>query len=214
MPYTRRYNVEETLCRIQELDSDNSGSDDGDKEEVDNAEDEGAEDPIEVVSSGSASSDESDLESLRKRMKMPHAVGVKLTGTSVSHKRRGCERGRGSHAGKASSVPVVRTDQEVVGKSNIRIIETILNKCSYCACTIVASSIDGLDLGKDGTTWTLLDDGEKSVRRAVQNVLRHAPGPTREAKSKISTVLDAFKCIIDFTMITWLVNYTQQEAQR
>ena len=62
--------------------------------------------------------------------------------------------------------------------------------------------------------WASLEGAEKSVRRAARNVLGHVPGPTREATNRISTILDAFKCIIDVTMITWLVRYTQQEAQR
>ena len=67
MPYTRRYNVEEMLRRIQDLDSENSGSD-GDEEVggVNNNEDN---DFMEVESVGSVSSGESDVEPLRKQLK-------------------------------------------------------------------------------------------------------------------------------------------------
>ena len=74
--------------------------------------------------------------------------------------------------------------------------------------------MDDPELGKDGTVWTWLKGEKTSVRRAAQNVLKLVSGPTKEAKSRISTILTAFKCIIDVTMITWLVNYTQQEAKR
>ena len=64
MPYTRRYNVEETLLRIQDLDSENSGSD-GD-EEVGGDDNDEDNDCTEVESAGSVSSGESDVEPLRK----------------------------------------------------------------------------------------------------------------------------------------------------
>ena len=64
MPCTRWYNVEETLWRIQDLDSENSGSD-GD-EEVGGGNNDEDSDCMEVESPGSVSSGESDVEPLRK----------------------------------------------------------------------------------------------------------------------------------------------------
>ena len=69
MPYTRRYNVEETLRRIQDLDLENSGSD-GDAE-VGGGNNDEDNNYMEVESAGSVSSGESDVEPLRKRLKVP-----------------------------------------------------------------------------------------------------------------------------------------------
>ena len=43
-----------------------------------------------------------------------------------------------------------------------------------------------------------------SLQKVGHPCFKHVPGPTKEAKSRISTILAAFKCIIDVT-ITWLV---------
>ena len=69
MPYTRWYNVEETLRHIQDLDSENSGSD-GDAE-VGGGNNDEDNNYMEVESAGSVSSGESDVELLRKQLKVP-----------------------------------------------------------------------------------------------------------------------------------------------
>ena len=60
-----------------------------------------------------------------------------------------------------------------------------------------------LESGKDGTIWIKLQGDEPKVRKLSQNVLKHIPGPTREAKARILTPFDTFKCIVDITMITY-----------
>ena len=68
--------------------------------------------------------------------------------------------------------------------------------------------------GKDGTVWTLLHVNEQASKQTSQNVVNHLPGLTREARTSITTVLDAFKFMVDITMVMWLANYTAIEAQR
>ena len=70
------------------------------------------------------------------------------------------------------------------------------------------------EFGKDGTIWLKLADEDKRVRRQSQNVIKHVPGPIREAKARIITPFDALKCLMDVTLISWIVSYIELEATR
>lgn len=67
--------------------------------------------------------------------------------------------------------------------------------------------------GKDGTIWNQ-GDLNRTGRRNVQNITRNAPGPKRYARDRINSVTSALKLMLDLTMISWIVNFTEMEAER
>ena len=67
--------------------------------------------------------------------------------------------------------------------------------------------------GKDGTIWEQGDLSHTGPRN-MQNITRVAPGPKRHALDRIHSVTSALKLMLDLTMISWIVNFTQMEAER
>ena len=67
---------------------------------------------------------------------------------------------------------------------------------------------------KNGTRWTGVIQQKSLGQKQQQNVHRVAAGPTWHAKERINCATSAFKAIIDVIMMTWIVTFTQMEAER
>lgn len=174
---------------LREVDSEDSDGETADEEHC-------SDDNDNIVVVDDESNDSTDSESeeeippVRKRMKLLDKHPILAVSPTV---KATCRR-HDTHA-SCSSKEVINNTAEVTSVGHIG---------------------DGnvLESGKDGTIWIKLHGEEPKVRKLSQNVLKHIPGPTREAKARILTPFDAFKCIVDITMITWLVSYTELEATR
>ena len=69
--------------------------------------------------------------------------------------------------------------------------------------------------GKDGTIWKNQKERKKCEnKKSIQNISSVAPGPTKFSKERVHNTFDAFKILIDSTVIHWIVNFTEIEANR
>ena len=110
--------------------------------------------------------------------------------------------------------PIIACSSAVKASDGGRSISTRGPSTSGVEIDAAAEEPGIFESGKDGTIWLKLADEDKRVRRQSQNVIKHVPGPTREAKARIITPFDALKCLLDVTLISWIVSYTELEATR
>ena len=54
----------------------------------------------------------------------------------------------------------------------------------------------------------------EKTKKSIQNISSVAPGPTKFSKERIHNAFDAFKILIHSTMIHWIVNFAEIEANR
>lgn len=68
--------------------------------------------------------------------------------------------------------------------------------------------------GRDGTSWSVYRGRQRRGPSSRYNVLRSAPGPSNYAQRIITSPKDAFMLIIDTVIVTWIVKFTNLEAER
>ncbi len=193
-----RYSAEEALQKIlqlQNLDSDNSGDSDSDVDDevVDHEEDDAVEDDCvgDVGDDDSAdNSHSSETDDDSDMCLQPLRKRIKVADSHPIVARKG-----GGRSGRGRTHIACQQDSESEEESKVE-------------------EVVGLAAGKDDSVWTSLDGNELAGKQTAQNVVHHVPGPTREARQRISTIFDAFKCILDVTMVSWLTNCTEIEARK
>ena len=182
------YSANEVLERIQNLPSDESGEESASSDNDSEAEVELLEHRNDSAMSSVTESDE-EFAALRDRIPITRGnVDAVTCGRRCRRpRRRSCRTGNGR--GHVAAEQPVGADLD-------------------------GPMDPGLQPGKDGTQWLLVKAGAGQVRRAPQNILTVAPGPRRHIKSSITNLLEAFMTLIDVTMMSWIVTYTQAEATR
>ena len=186
----KAYTVNEVLAQLQDMASEESG-DEPAEEQIESSEEE-----VMVTedssSSTDSSSDDTQLEPLQKRLKIADDAAILQPAT----------RGRSAQAGRG------RAERE---RNHAEVIRDGSNSDDDDAQVATAAKILP---GKNGTKWTKIAQKKMCAPRQLQNIIRLAPGPKQYAMEQINSATAALKLMLDITMITWIVKFTQMEAER
>ena len=185
MAHRKRFSANEVLKQLQEIPCNISG-DDGE-----NSGDQEANE-LHVQSEDSSSScSEDSVEPLRKRIFLADVVQDARPSTSTEVNRGGTRVHR-------SQTAFTSHDEEAAEECDSELDEPRTP----------------IQPGKDGTVWRAVRQGNQKKKRPLHNIVSIAPGPTTYSKQKIHTAFDAFRILIDVTMMNWIMNYTEMEANR
>ena len=137
-------------------------------------------------SSTETSSEDAGVDCLQKRLRLADDAAI-LQPITQSRRARAGRRG----AGRGRTLAKVVHDDDVQVATTAEILP-----------------------GKNGTKWSEITQPKVSGPRQMQNVTRLTPGPKRYAMERIHSAKAALQLMLDVTLITWIVNFTQMEAER